>query len=54
MKDAGEKYGETAGKTDEYRLKLNNAKAALESVELDPSCKDLLLGMADFFVERLN
>ena len=38
-----------------YSLDLTaHAKAALESVELDPPCKDLLLGMADFFVERLN
>ena len=42
VKDAGEKYGETAGKTDEYRLKLNNAKAALERMrrELDTTDRE--------------
>lgn len=42
VKDAGEKYGDTAGKTDEYRLKLNNAKAALERMrrELDTTDRE--------------
>ncbi len=39
----------------DYSLELTRkAKAALEGVELDPHCRELLLGMADFFVERLN
>ena len=38
-----------------YSLDLTaKAKAALESVELDPHCKDLFMAMADFFVERLS
>lgn len=42
VKDAGEKYGDTASKTDEYRLKLNNAKAALERMrrELDTTDRE--------------
>lgn len=42
VKDAGEKYGDTAGKTDEYRLKLNNAKSALERMrrELDTTDRE--------------
>ena len=30
------------------------AKAALEEIDLDAECRDLLLSMADFFVARLN
>ena len=30
VKDAGEKYGETAKATDDYQIRLNGAKAALE------------------------
>ncbi len=38
-----------------YSLELTEAaKAALETIELDEHCKELLLSMADFFVERLN
>ena len=38
-----------------YSLELTaKAKRALESVELDPHCKDLFMAMADFFVSRLN
>ena len=37
VKDAGEKYGETAKATDDYQIKLNSAKATLEKMrrELD-------------------
>ena len=38
-----------------YSLELTeSAKAALAGIELDAHCKELLLSMADFFVERLN
>jgi geranylgeranyl diphosphate synthase, type I len=38
-----------------YAMELTEAaKAALESIELDEHCRELLLSMADFFVERLN
>ena len=33
---------------------INKAKAAIESVELDPHARELFDSMADFFVERLN
>ena len=32
VKDAGEKYGETAKATDDYQIKLNSAKATLEKI----------------------
>ncbi len=39
----------------DYALELTRkAKAALSGVELDAHCKELLLQMADFFVDRLN
>ena len=38
-----------------YALELTaKAKAALNGVELDEQCRELLLSMADFFVDRLN
>lgn len=38
-----------------YALDLTaQAKAALEGINLDAECRDLLLSMADFFVARLN
>ena len=49
---------EEAGSIDyarSYALELTaKAKAALATVELDAHCKELLLEMADFFVDRLN
>lgn len=39
----------------EYALKLTaRAKSALTDIELDPVCRELLLAMADFFVDRLK
>lgn len=42
VKDAGEKYGETAKATDDYRIKLNSAKATLEKMrrELDATDRE--------------
>ena len=42
MKDAGEKYGETAKATDDYQIKLNSAKATLEKMrrELDATDRE--------------
>ena len=42
VKDAGEKYGETAKATDDYQIKLNNAKATLEKMrrELDATDRE--------------
>lgn len=42
VKDAGEKYGETAKATDDYQIKLNSAKATLEKMrrELDATDRE--------------
>ena len=42
VKDAGEKYGETAKATDDYQIRLNGAKAALERMrrELDATDRE--------------
>lgn len=42
VKDAGEKYGETAKATDDYKIKLNSAKATLEKMrrELDATDRE--------------
>lgn len=42
VKDAGEKYGETAKATDDYKIRLNGAKAALERMrrELDATDRE--------------
>ena len=42
VKDAGEKYGETAKATDDYQIKLNSAKAPLEKMrrELDATDRE--------------
>lgn len=42
VKDAGEKYGETAKVTDDYQIRLNGAKAALERMrrELDATDRE--------------
>lgn len=42
VKDAGEKYGETAKTTDDYQIRLNGAKAALERMrrELDATDRE--------------
>lgn len=42
VKDAGEKYGETAKATDDYQIRLNDAKAALERMrrELDATDRE--------------
>lgn len=42
VKDAGEKYGETAKTTDDYQIKLNSAKATLEKMrrELDATDRE--------------
>lgn len=42
VKDAGEKYGETAKATDDYQIKLNSAKAMLEKMrrELDATDRE--------------
>ena len=42
VKDAGEKYGETAKATDDYQIKLNSAKATLERMrrELDATDRE--------------
>lgn len=42
VKDAGEKYGETAKATDDYQIRLNSAKAALERMrrELDATDRE--------------
>lgn len=37
----------------EYALKLTaHAKSVLDGIDLDPACRELLLSMADFFVDR--
>lgn len=42
VRDAGEKYGETAKATDDYQIKLNSAKATLEKMrrELDATDRE--------------